>query len=123
MKYVSGYQAWLLPLLGILLAVLPVSDVEARKQLFGSRSGSSAWIEIRTTDPNRLADALVDVFQDDGYYLQSESESRMRFSRLASRMQELSYGSFISPGSVESVSISFFPISESRYRVECNVTR
>ena len=43
------------------------------------------------------------------------------FVRTASRAQELSYGSPLNPGSTESVSVDFYPISEDKFQVECNV--
>jgi hypothetical protein len=96
-------------------------EAGARKKLFSSKSGSTASHEIKTQDPNALADAIVEVFEADGYYLKHESESRILFVRTASRMQELSYGSALSPGSTESVTVDFYPIDSNTFQVDCNV--
>ena len=98
------------------------TEVDARDKRFADRSGSTAFMEIGTQDHAALAEALIQVFADDGYDISSRTEGQVRFSRLASRMQELSYGTPMSPGSLESVAVDFFPLDETTYRVECNVT-
>ncbi|MGI9328807.1 MAG: hypothetical protein ACR2PZ_26565 [Pseudomonadales bacterium] len=97
-------------------------DIDARKKLLGDKSGSTAYMEVKTQNPAELADTLVKVFSEDGYDVASEVENRIKFARLASRMQELSYGTPLAPGSLESVTVDYFPISQTKYRIECNVT-
>lgn len=96
-------------------------QADARKKLFTTKSDSTASHEMKTQDSNALADAIVEVFESDGYYLKHQSESRLLFVRTASRLQELSYGSAFSPGSTESVSVDFYPINSSSFQVDCNV--
>jgi hypothetical protein len=106
--------------LSLFLAVIS-QEADARKKLFPSKSASTASHKIKTQDPNALADAIVQVFESDGYYLKHESESRLLFVRTASRSQELSYGSPLSPGSTESVAVTFYPVDSNKFQVDCNV--
>ena len=96
-----------------LCLVTVAGDVDAR---------TTASIEIKTQNPNALADALFEVFTDDGFQLVFEAAEQMNFARQASRMKELAYGTPLDPGSTEMVTIDFFPINDETYRVECNVS-
>ena len=119
LKFTLSLRLWVVAL-SLFLALMP-QEADARKKLFSSKSASTASHEIKTQDPNALADAIVEVFEADGYYLKQENESRLVFVRTASRAQELSYGSPLNPGSTESVSVDFYPIREDKFQVECNV--
>jgi len=109
---------WLLLFVLMTLA----SEVDARKKLLGDKSGSTAYLEIKTQDSDALAVALIDVFLEDGYDIEHVRGDQIRFVRLASRMQELSYGSLLNPGSLEVVKVDFFPINQQSFRIECNVS-
>lgn len=107
-------------LMFMLLVCIP--EAEARKKLFGEKSGSTAYLEVKTQDPEVLADVVIKVFVEDGYEIALEMPGQINFARQASRMQELSYGTPLSPGSTEVVYVDFFPVDQETYRVECNVT-
>ena len=118
---VNSTAVLILPLMVIaFLACAP--DAQARNKLFDDKSGSTAYIELKTQDSAALANALIKVFVKDGYDVFGEGVDQLNFSRPASRMQELSYGTPLSPGSTEVVYVDFFPVDQKTYRVECNVT-
>jgi hypothetical protein len=115
-----AYPVRFCTLLLLILVIAP--QVDARKKLLGSKSGSTASAEVKTQDPQALTDPLIGVFVEDGYDIELVSSGSIRFGRAASRMQELSYGSLMHPGSHEVVMVNFSPINEQSYRVDCNVT-
>jgi len=99
-------------LLGLLAAGCKTNDKP--------ESARFASVEIRGHSPQDIRATTVDVFREHGYKLASGSLSELVFEREGSTMNNLAYGNWMGTGITARAKISFVPVTDDLYRVECH---
>lgn len=97
------------------------TSAHARKKILAGRSEGMASIEVTASGTDEVVRAVKHVFNGDGYNLKEEWDGKLKFSRSAGRMKDLSYGGLAGSGSYEQVMINIHDNGGGNYRIECNV--
>jgi len=83
-------------------------------------SASFASVKIKDSTPEKIRDATVAVFREDGYTVVSATTNEFVFVQEGSRMNKFAYGDWVGGGSVYvRVRGAIVPLSDGVYRLQC----
>lgn len=87
----------------------------------GSTNNAFSSTEIHNTDRQRVRDAVVRVFQAEGFALVSENKNSLRFQKWGGTSAEIIYGSWYTEGVAVEPEIEIVHLGNRDYAVLCDV--